>query len=97
VTAPALALANGEWSVVTRDDSSKQWAYKGKPLYRSLMDVKPGDANGVDQAWRAAVLQSAPPLPSWVTLQQSLGGEVMADSHGMVCPAAPPGSQVRYA
>jgi predicted lipoprotein with Yx(FWY)xxD motif len=24
---------HGDWSVVTRDDGSKQWAYKGRPLY----------------------------------------------------------------
>src|SRR5678815_3899966 len=23
----------GEWTVITRDDGSKQWAYKGHPLY----------------------------------------------------------------
>src|SRR6204780_1251749 len=23
----------GDWKVITRDDGSKQWAYKGKPLY----------------------------------------------------------------
>ena len=83
MTAPALALAKDAWSVVTRDDSAKQWAYKGKPLYRSSMDVKPGEANGAGQAWHAAVLQPSPPLPSWVTLQQTLGGEVLADSHGL--------------
>ena len=36
---PPLAVAPmpspwADWTVVTRDDGSKQWAYKGKPLYR---------------------------------------------------------------
>jgi len=25
--------ASGDYSIVTRDDGAKQWAYKGKPLY----------------------------------------------------------------
>ena len=25
--------ASGDWTVVTRDDGSRQWAYKGKPVY----------------------------------------------------------------
>ena len=42
---PALAAAagakgSGDWSVVTRDDGSLQWAYKGKPLYIWTKDTK---------------------------------------------------------
>jgi predicted lipoprotein with Yx(FWY)xxD motif len=37
---------SGDWSVVTRDDGSKQWAYKGKPLYTWVKDQKPGDTTG---------------------------------------------------
>jgi len=44
--APADAKAAGEWSIVTRDDGSKQWAYKGKPLYAWSKDQKPGDKTG---------------------------------------------------
>ena len=48
--------AQGDYSVVTRDDGSKQWAYKGKPLYRWIKDQKPGDmtGDGVNNAWRTA-------------------------------------------
>lgn len=34
------------YSVVTRDDGSKQLAYKGKPLYTFVKDKKPGDMAG---------------------------------------------------
>lgn len=34
------------YSVVTRDDGSKQLAYKGKPLYLYAADQKPGDRSG---------------------------------------------------
>lgn len=45
------AVAPGEnvmapYSVITRDDGSKQLAYHGKPLYLFKKDTKPGDRNG---------------------------------------------------
>jgi predicted lipoprotein with Yx(FWY)xxD motif len=36
----------GDWKVITRDDGSKQWAYKGKPLYYFAMDAAAGDKKG---------------------------------------------------
>jgi predicted lipoprotein with Yx(FWY)xxD motif len=44
--AGADAKASGDWTVVTRDDGSKQWAYKSKPLYTWAKDTKPGDVTG---------------------------------------------------
>jgi predicted lipoprotein with Yx(FWY)xxD motif len=46
VAAQASDTASGDWSVVTRDDGSKQWAYKGQPLYTFAKDAKPGDTTG---------------------------------------------------
>jgi predicted lipoprotein with Yx(FWY)xxD motif len=49
--------ASGDWSVVTRDDGGKQWAYKGKPLYAWAKDTKPGDATGdgfLNNQWHLA-------------------------------------------
>ena len=50
------AKTMGDWSVVTRDDGSKQWAYKGKPMYTWAKDTKPGDktGDGVNSVWRTA-------------------------------------------
>ncbi|MDB5800999.1 MAG: hypothetical protein JWL63_1938 [Rhodocyclales bacterium] len=51
------ATASGDWSVVTRDDGKKQWAYKGKPLYTWIKDTKPGDKTGEGAAgntWHVA-------------------------------------------
>ena len=47
---------HGDYSIVTRDDGSMQWAYKGKPLYLWFKDQKPGDTtgDGVNNVWRAA-------------------------------------------
>ena len=44
VTGPEQA--SGDWSVIVRNDGSKQWAYKGKPLYLWIKDHKPGDKTG---------------------------------------------------
>jgi len=44
--AAADAKAQGDYSIVTRDDGGKQWAYKGKPLYLWVKDAKPGDKTG---------------------------------------------------
>lgn len=46
LTAPADASAHGDYTVITRDDGSKQWAYKGHPLYRWHGDKQAGDKNG---------------------------------------------------
>lgn len=46
VSAPADAKPEGDYSIVTRDDGSKQWAYQGKPLYTYTADKKAGDATG---------------------------------------------------
>ncbi|ODT08404.1 MAG: hypothetical protein ABS58_02620 [Mesorhizobium sp. SCN 65-20] len=44
--AAADAKDEGEWTVVTRDDGSKMWAYEGKPLYTFVQDKKAGDVTG---------------------------------------------------
>lgn len=56
LAAGADAAASGDWSVVTRDDGSRQWAYKGKPVYYWMKDQKPGDrtGDGFNNAWRLA-------------------------------------------
>lgn len=45
MAADAKAAA-GDWSVITRDNGQKQWAFKGKPLYTWPEDQEPGDKYG---------------------------------------------------
>lgn len=54
--AGAADTSRGDWAVVMRDDGSKQWAYKGKPLYLWIKDAKPGDTtgDGVNSVWHTA-------------------------------------------
>jgi predicted lipoprotein with Yx(FWY)xxD motif len=42
LAATASATATGDYTIVARDDGSKQWAYKN-PLYNWNNDQKPGD------------------------------------------------------
>lgn len=54
--AAAGDTASGDYSIITRDDGSKQWAIKGKPLYYWVKDAKPGDktGDGVNTVWHVA-------------------------------------------
>jgi predicted lipoprotein with Yx(FWY)xxD motif len=42
------AQSSGNWQVLTRDDGTSQWSYKGYALYTYAGDKKPGDLNGAD-------------------------------------------------
>ncbi len=50
-------MAEGDWTIIDRTDGTKQWAYKGKPLYTFVQDKKPGDMTGdgkANGAWHVA-------------------------------------------
>jgi len=46
LAAPSDAKPVGAYTIVTRDDGSTQWAYKGKPLYFFSSDKQPMDTTG---------------------------------------------------
>jgi predicted lipoprotein with Yx(FWY)xxD motif len=46
ILAPAKAQAGGFWEVVARTDGSRQWAFKGSPVYSYVGDKVPGDIEG---------------------------------------------------
>jgi predicted lipoprotein with Yx(FWY)xxD motif len=50
------ASASGDFSLITRSDGRKQWAYKNKPLYSWSKDTKAGDTtgDGVNSVWHIA-------------------------------------------
>jgi len=48
LVAPADAQPSGYWEVASRDDGTKQWSYRGFPLYTFAGDEKPGDMKGND-------------------------------------------------
>jgi predicted lipoprotein with Yx(FWY)xxD motif len=58
---PLMASADAKpassYTIIARDDGSKQWAYKGKPLYTWKNDKAPGDITGngfANGAWHIA-------------------------------------------
>jgi predicted lipoprotein with Yx(FWY)xxD motif len=55
------AVAGGDWSIIKRPDKSEQWAYRGKPVYNSVLDAEKGQTNGEDATgkWRPAIYQNA--------------------------------------
>ena len=56
LTAASGSAASGDWTTVTRDDGTMQWAYKGKPLYTFVKDTKPGEVmgDGANDVWHVA-------------------------------------------
>jgi predicted lipoprotein with Yx(FWY)xxD motif len=58
VPAPAVAVAIGDFSVVSREDGRSQWAWKDRPLYTYSGDNRSGDAYGVGGAWSVAAIYS---------------------------------------
>lgn len=56
LTAAADADEAGKFTVISRNDGSKQWAYDGQPLYLWINDSAPGDTtgDGVGGNWHLA-------------------------------------------
>ncbi|APG12371.1 putative lipoprotein with Yx(FWY)xxD motif [Bradyrhizobium elkanii] len=56
LSATVDAKAIGDFTVISRNDGSKMWAYRYRPLYTSPTDKAPGDANGnaTTLQWRVA-------------------------------------------
>lgn len=55
--AAAGAMPMASYTIITRADGTKQWAYKGRPLYAWKNDKKPGDITGdgfLNGAWHIA-------------------------------------------
>jgi len=85
---PVLARANakpvGKWTIITRKDNSKQWAYDGAALYTSVLDRQPGDVLGADSfehrgddpAVRAPV-QPPPDVPAGFTVTTTQMGRLL--------------------
>jgi len=59
--------ATGDYSIIMRDDGSKQWAVKGKPLYFWSKDSKPGDktGDGFNKMWQTAKSMAKPMMSGY--------------------------------
>jgi len=84
LTAPALAGAFGEWTIIERSPGVRQWAFRGEPLYAYTLDEHSWSQQGSDEpGWRNVYTQEAPPYPSSFTVQPTIVGDVLADARGM--------------
>ncbi len=90
LVAPQRALETLEWTVVTRPDGVNQWAYHDQPLYTSIKDEKPGDANGEVEEGLWSVAHYVLPnqnfsAPNGVSIRQSAKalGDVLVNHLGM--------------
>ena len=81
--APASTGVNaGDWSLIERDDGGRQWAWRGRPLYRYTKDSDAGGmlGDGVGNAWRVALDRIA--LPPGITMRLMYLGRILADARG---------------
>ncbi len=87
--APAGAKAFGEWTIITRTDGIKQWAYKGKPLYSFIKDTAVGEKKGdgvANNVWHNAKFETnAMEFPFGLGIDESdhANGYVLVDSRRM--------------
>lgn len=83
VSAPALARAQGEWSMLERSPGERQWVFRGQPLYTYALDTGSWSRQGSDVAmWDNVFTQKAPAHPPEFTVQPTIAGEVLADVSG---------------
>jgi len=78
LAAPRIGRPVGDWTILTRDDGSKQWAYKGKPLYSFTGDRAPGDLSGDGGDWKAAMVGPVF-MPAGVTIKTTDYGPTFAN------------------
>jgi predicted lipoprotein with Yx(FWY)xxD motif len=70
LSAPHAASHVGDWTIVTRDNGARQWAYKGRPVYRFVKDVKATDTNGASDEWQPVLVPSTDASPARPSTQQ---------------------------
>jgi predicted lipoprotein with Yx(FWY)xxD motif len=89
VLAPAGAAPFGEWTIVTWPEGTRQWAYRGKPLYTSKKDTKWGETKGdnADRVWHVAgpVWNDDNPMPPEIAIKEvaEAVGQVLVDDRSM--------------
>lgn len=83
--APWGAIDHGDFSVEASADGVYQWVYQGKSLFIYAGDTERGDTrgDGVEDIWKALILEPAPAVPDWIKVVASDGGDLYANSDGM--------------
>ena len=84
VAAPALAAPIGEFTVVRAMDGSKQWAFRGNPLFTYANDIETGDSDGKNvDGWSPAVVFTSF-MPDKAHVVRPIGfSDVIANGKGL--------------
>jgi predicted lipoprotein with Yx(FWY)xxD motif len=86
VNASGLSVPIGDFTIRERPDATRQWAYRGAPLYTCSCDVSAGDVNGDGAApgIKAAVVVRYP-TPSQIKIKKDVltVGRMVEASTGM--------------
>ncbi len=83
VLAADYARPIGEWTSFERAPGVRQWAFRGKPVYRHLSDPKIDSLDGSDiPRWHNVYTQRTPEPPKGFTIKETLVGLVLGDSQG---------------
>ncbi len=80
--APWSAGAKGPWTVAARPDQTRQWSYAGQRVFTCVNDRQPGDVTCTRDGWRPMALGTRAGLPTWMTIQPSETGAIVADRDG---------------
>nr|WP_298728609.1 hypothetical protein [uncultured Steroidobacter sp.] len=84
VLAPQTAKPHGDWTMVTPSPGVRQWAFRNQPLYTREGETQLWSLEGSDEpGWRNVYVQTVRPRPASFTIQDTLAGQVLADSRGM--------------
>ncbi len=85
--APPQAGSVGDWGVIRRGDGTRQWVYRGAPLYLFDDDSAIGDAKGDGGAWHAAAFRpdAGIALRAGISVREidDAGGATLVDHSGL--------------
>lgn len=90
----ADAQASGDWTIVTRDDGTRMWAFKGHPVYTSAADKVAGDvmgdikngfsiANDMALTAGAEISADASAMTAAAMMGTTVNGAAWVDANGM--------------
>ncbi len=89
LSASSADSAIGDWSVITRQDGSLQWAYQDKPVYTYVRDSHAGAIIGEKAGGVWDVLYRPIDTPPNVQITAAVQGQIFADLRGHTIYAGP--------
>jgi predicted lipoprotein with Yx(FWY)xxD motif len=83
VLAPESVQPQGDWTIIQNSPGTKQWVFRGKPVYTHLLDDKTYSVQGGDiPGWHNVYTQLAPPAPKGFKISDNRTGQVLGDEQG---------------